>query len=111
MRSTSYGGKLNLEYISQFTMNIQHISGKDGSGRVEAVHSAMSFEELNVDKELKKVLEDEKIIKLTKVQIPGTNLKPYCNRNTSISRPYGIIPKAGLPKLTRIVTSRNQSHS
>lgn len=86
-----------LEYIGQFTTDIQYIKGKDNTvadtlSRVEAIQKAVQLETLaheqKKDNEMKEILAAGKGLKLTEVPTPGTATTVYCDTSTAITRPY-----------------------
>ncbi|KMQ85815.1 gag-pol polyprotein [Lasius niger] len=90
----------HLEYVAQFTTDIQHIKGKDNTvadalSRVETIHPALQLETLakeqKEDKELVEILKDTEKLRLTQIPIPGTTETVACDTSTPIVRPY--VPK------------------
>lgn len=97
-----------LDYISQFTNDIRYIKGcenivADTLSRVESAAIDLvtpSLENLyqsqQNDQELKALLESDhrenSVFKLTKVDIPGTNISIWCDTSTPKSRPF--VPKS-----------------
>lgn len=87
----------HLDFISQFTTDIRHISGSDNVvadalSRVESLESALDFEELSksqeANEELKQYLLEPTGLILQKMQIPGSRNSLYCDVSTSIVRPF-----------------------
>lgn len=87
----------HLDYISQFTTDVQHISGKDNVvadtlSRIEEVAKPIDLITLaksqEKDSELKDLLNGSTSLKLTLNAIPGTNIKLVCDQTTNIPRPY-----------------------
>lgn len=87
----------HLEYIGQFSTDIQHISGKqnvvaDALSRVHSVQKAISMEELacaqETDEELRKLLMQETALNLKKIPIPGTDISLYCDTAVQRPRPF-----------------------
>lgn len=87
----------HLEFIAQFTTDIQHISGKDNTvadalSRVESVKEAVNFEDLaksqEKDEELQTFLKSDTTLKLKRVPVPGTQVNLYCDIETQIPRPF-----------------------
>lgn len=87
----------HLDYISQFTTDIQHISGKenvvaDTLSRIEKLVQPVDLNQLaksqKTDAELKQVLRGDTSLKLTKVTVPGTQMEVYCDQSTQLPRPY-----------------------
>lgn len=91
----------HLDYISQFTTDIKHISGKanvvaDTLSRVEELAQPVNLETLakaqTTDPELKELLNGENSLDLRKVALPGTNMELYCDFNGQNLRPYAPKP-------------------
>ncbi|CAK1579001.1 unnamed protein product [Parnassius mnemosyne] len=87
----------HLDFISQFTTDIQHISGKDNIvadtlSRVEELAQPINLVTLakmqDVDTELKEILKGGTSLRLVKVPIPGTKTDLYCDDGTGNQRPY-----------------------
>lgn len=87
----------HLDYISQFTTDLKHISGKDNLvadtlSRIEELELSIDFSKLALsqesDPELKELLEHGTSLHLEKVKIPGTRKELYCDVSTLVSRPY-----------------------
>jgi transposase InsO family protein len=89
----------HLDYISQFSTDIKHISGKnnvvaDTLSRIEELERPVDMSQLasaqDSDQELKQILGGEKDynINLKKLTIPGTTTALYCDDSTSNLRPY-----------------------
>lgn len=85
-----------LDYISQYSTDIQHISGKDNIvadafSRIEEVTNALDYEDLaqqqKKDDELKTLLQDSSL-QLKQVILPGMESPLYCDVSTSTIRPY-----------------------
>lgn len=113
----------HLSYISQFTTNIEHISGKnnivaDFLSRIEISENVMEkctielkalIELQKIDNELKSLLEDaansqeNSKFKLELICIPVTNDKIFCETSTNHNRPF--VPQS----LRKVVF--NQLHS
>ncbi|CAF4935385.1 unnamed protein product [Pieris macdunnoughi] len=90
----------HLDYIAQFTTDIQHISGKDNVvadtlSRIEEIVQPVETKDLAIsqgkDPELRQLLESGTSLKLVKVTVPGTKLELYCDDSTPNPRPY--VPK------------------
>lgn len=86
-----------LDFISQFTTDLQHISGKDNVvadalSRIEELIQPVDLESLaksqTTDTELKQILDGNTSLKLTKMTIPGTLTSLYCDHSTRTTRPY-----------------------
>lgn len=88
-----------LDFISQFTSDIKHISGKanvtaDTLSRIEAITLPPDFEALaraqQADTELQGLIErPSSSLRLEKVPVPGTDIFLYCD--TSLLRPRPFI--------------------
>lgn len=90
----------HLDLISQFSTNIQHISGKqnvvaDTLSRIDELQAPVDFEAMakaqRTDAELANYLANSSSLRLKKVQIPGSQSKLYCDTSTSVPRPF--VPK------------------
>lgn len=93
----------HLDFISQFTTDIRHISGKDNItadtlSRIEAISAPVDLEllarEQSSDTELKDLLSRKTTssLKLEKVIIPGTQSTIYCDVSQS-DQPRPFVPK------------------
>jgi cleavage and polyadenylation specificity factor subunit 1 len=87
----------HLDYISQFTTDIRHISGRDNIvadtlSRVESVASLATPEALaaaqDEDKELTTLLSGTTALQLQRIHIPGTAVTLYCDTAGVKPRPY-----------------------
>ncbi|KAG6448445.1 hypothetical protein O3G_MSEX005483 [Manduca sexta] len=90
----------HLDFISQFTTDIRHISGKDNVvadtlSRIEELGVVVDLETLAKgqasDPELSKLLEEGSSLRLEKLQVPGSRVPLYCDVSTPTSRPF--VPK------------------
>jgi cleavage and polyadenylation specificity factor subunit 1 len=90
----------HLDYISQFTTDIRHISGQDNVvadalSRVEAVCTPVSSEPLveaqTSNAELTALLQGTTALRLEKIQVPGSDVSVHCD--TSTTRPRPTYPK------------------
>lgn len=92
----------HLDLISQFTTDIQHISGTsnvvaDTLSRIEELQVPVDLEVLAKlqakDPELAEYLQgsEEKSLRLTKMDLPGSPIKLYCDVSTPTFRPF--VPK------------------
>lgn len=91
----------HLDFVSQFTTDIRHISGKnnipaDTLTRIEAIVSPPTLEQLACsqehDTELQTLLSNRSTsLKLEQVPIPGTNITLHCD--VSLSRPRPFVTK------------------
>jgi hypothetical protein len=86
-----------LDYISQFTTDIKHISGRnnipaDTMSRIEGVNSTVDFEALakeqEIDEELKKIIASPTSLQLKRIAIPQTKCKLWCDMSTNTARPF-----------------------
>lgn len=87
----------HLDFVSQFTTDIRHISGKnnliaDTLSRIEAVSSPPDLEQLantqTKDAELQELLSSQTSLRLEQIPIPGTNITLYCDITMSRPRPF-----------------------
>lgn len=90
----------HLDFISQFTSDIRHISGKDNVvadtlSRIEEITQPVNAETIALaqleDSELKSLLDSETSLHLKQVKIPGSQSQLYCDVSTCAPRPY--VPK------------------
>lgn len=91
----------HLDLISQFTTDIQHISGKnnvvaDTLSRVDELQMPVDLELLAktqaTDAELEEYLHGKTSLNLVKKNIPGSRAELYCDVSTTIPRPF--VPKS-----------------
>jgi hypothetical protein len=91
----------HLDFIAQFTTDLQHISGQDNVvaddlSRVESITAPPSHDALaasqDSDDELRTLLGSTTTLRLEKLQIPGTTVSIYCDTSTGRSRPYVPAP-------------------
>lgn len=87
----------HLDFIGQFTTDIQHVSGKDNIvadalSRIDAIETPINYAELandqETDEEVKNYLLEGSSLQLEKVIIPDTNTFVYCDVSTGKSRPF-----------------------
>lgn len=87
----------HLDYISQFTTDIRHISGKnnvvaDSLSRIEEITQPVDLYKLaesqKHDTELEQLLSSNASLCLTKVKLPGSETELYCDERSKIPRPY-----------------------
>lgn len=87
----------HLDYISQFTTDIRHISGKDNVvadtlSRVEEIVQPIDLTELaksqSSDPETKQLLKGDTSLCLKKVILPGLRSELYCDERGKTPRPY-----------------------
>jgi hypothetical protein len=95
----------HLDYIGQFTTNVQHISGKanivaDTLSRIQEVliikpvnYEAVAEAQEN-DEELKSLLmtSTDSNLHFKKISIPDSNKQMYCGVSTGVIRPYISTP-------------------
>lgn len=86
----------HLDFISQFTSDIRHISGKDNVvadtlSRIEEVE-AIDYDALVLsqatDAELLSLLENGTSLRLVKMKVPGCRNDLYCDVSTPTPRPF-----------------------
>lgn len=87
----------HLDFISQFTTDIQHIPGKDNVvadtlSRTSEITQPIEFITLakaqEVDEELKELLKSQTALQLIRKAIPGTQDTIYYDQSTGTLRPY-----------------------
>uniref|UniRef100_A0A2S2QS62 Retrovirus-related Pol polyprotein n=1 Tax=Sipha flava TaxID=143950 RepID=A0A2S2QS62_9HEMI len=87
----------HLDFISQFTMDIRYVPGKqnivaDTLSRVDALSEKIDYTALaksqQGDDELKKYEKENTGLQLKQVQLPGTNVLVFCDVSTSTARPF-----------------------
>lgn len=88
----------HLDFVSQFTTDIRHISGKcnitaDTLSRIEAVASPPSLEQISLaqqhNAELRSLIANKSSsLKLEEVPVPGTDITLYCDVSLSRPRPF-----------------------
>lgn len=87
----------HLDFISQFTTDIRHVSGKDNIvadslSRIESVSTPINFSALarsqETDPELRNLLDHGSVLRLVKVPIPGYDESLYCDTSSDNPRPY-----------------------
>lgn len=87
----------HLDYISQFSTDIRHISGKenvvaDTLSRVEELTKPPEMTALassqSTDPELKLLLDEKTSLHLKKIRIPGSDVELYCDDSNDTLRPY-----------------------
>lgn len=87
----------HLDYISQFTTDIRHISGRDNVvadtlSRIEEIQPAIDYDELaksqSSDSELANLLNDETSLRLKKIAMADNGLEVYCDVSRSPPRPF-----------------------
>lgn len=91
----------HFDYISQFTTDIRHVSGKDNIvadtlSRVDELQMPVDLEKLATsqasDQELKKFLGDEFSLRLKKIKLPESNKEIFCDVGTTTPRPFVTAP-------------------
>ncbi|KAG6458433.1 hypothetical protein O3G_MSEX010849 [Manduca sexta] len=87
----------HLDYISQFTTDIRHISGKDNVvadplSRVDELQMPVDLDVLassqGSDLELAQLLGGESSLRLKRLSIPNSRLELYCDVSTPTPRPF-----------------------
>lgn len=88
----------HLDFISQFTTVIQHIPGDqnvvaDALSRIELIHATLDYKSLAAsqatDVELQETLKrTDSTLQLKLLEIPGSDVKLYCDVSTPTARPY-----------------------
>lgn len=87
----------HLDYISQFTTDIRHISGKnnvvaDTLSRIEELQISVDLDNLAKsqvsDQELLQFLGDKNSLRLEKMKLPQSNLDLYCDFSLKYPRPF-----------------------
>lgn len=87
----------HLDFISQFSTDLRHISGKnnvvaDPLSRVEEIVQPIDPESLAAaqacDPELTQLLSGNTALQLAKVKLPGTNTVLFCDLSGTSPRPY-----------------------
>jgi len=101
----------HLDYISQFTTDILHISGQDNVvadflSRVEIICTSISPEVLAeaqaTDAEFIALLQGTTALRLEKIQIPGSDVVLHCD--TTTGRPRPTFPKSSDGKYLTLST-------
>lgn len=91
----------HLDYISQFTTDIRHISGKhnvvaDTLSRIDELQRTIDYDQLAQsqasDQELLQFLGGDFSLHLTKIKIPNSNIEVYCDVSTPSPRPFVTKP-------------------
>lgn len=89
----------HLDFISQFTTDIRHISGKenvvaDTLSRIEEVTAPIDYGTLAKlqasDPEMKLLLEGGSSLQLDKLKVPDSAEELYCDVSTQYSRPFVV---------------------
>lgn len=87
----------HLDYISQFTTDIRHVSGKDNIvadalSRVETIDTPLDYAALAADQmcdpELLQHLQGNSSLQLKRINVPGTDAYLYCDVSTTTARPF-----------------------
>ena len=90
-----------LDFISQFTTDIRHISGQDNIvadtlSRLEVITTSVTHDVLGAaqvdDDELRTLLVSNTALQLTKILIPGTSVELYCDISSGKPGPYFTSP-------------------
>ena len=91
----------HLDFISQFTTDIRHISGQDNIiaetlSRVEVITAPVTHDALAAaqddDNELQTLLLRNTSLRLEKLLIPGTSVELYCDTSAGKPRPFVPTP-------------------
>jgi len=91
----------HLDFVSQFTTDIRHISGQDNVvadalSRVEVITAPVTHEALAAaqekDDKLRKLLVSTTALQLERILIPGNSVELYCDTSYGKSRPYVSSP-------------------
>lgn len=89
-----------LDYIAQFSTDIQHVSGinnpvADALSRIEAINAPVPFDYVKLasaqqsDRELSSFLNnDSTSLRLEKIKMPTTDTEVLCDMSTGTPRPY-----------------------
>lgn len=89
-----------LDFIAQFSTDIQHLPGKDNVvadtlSRIDELEANIDLESLakaqESDPELEGYLENNTSLRLTKMKLPGSRYELFCDISTPSPRPY--VPK------------------
>ncbi|GBP52225.1 hypothetical protein EVAR_83084_1 [Eumeta japonica] len=86
----------HLDFISQFSTDIRHISRDnvvaDTLSRIEQLDNVVDFVKLanaqESDPELEQILKDGSALQLQKIHVPGTKTDLYCDFSTPAQRPF-----------------------
>lgn len=91
-----------LDFIGQFTTDLQHLSGKDNVvadalSRINEVTDCVNFEDLSrsqdTDEELRALRHgSSSALQIKRIAIPGTQAFLYCDVSTSTARPFVTAP-------------------
>lgn len=87
-----------LDYISQFSTDIRHVSGKsnivaDSLSRIASISGGLDYKELAADQERDPELEEllkstSTGLQLKRLHFPPGNVEIYCDVSTQTARPY-----------------------
>lgn len=86
-----------LDYISQFTTDLQYVAGKanvvaDALLRIEAISGSINYEKLArsqaTDLELQELLQNGTALKLKRLETSLTSMELYCDVSTAKPQPY-----------------------
>ncbi|XP_063994836.1 uncharacterized protein LOC135172612 [Diachasmimorpha longicaudata] len=87
----------HLDFIGQFSTDIQHVSGKDNVvadalSRIDAVSSPLDYTALassqQADDTMKTYLRSGSGLQLKQIQIPGAGVAVFCDTSSLSPRPY-----------------------
>ncbi|CAK9810898.1 Transposon Tf2-9 polyprotein [Anthophora plagiata] len=90
-----------LTFISEFTTDIRHISGRDNVvadalSRIELVEKPIDFEALAAsqltDAELQALMQSPSGLNVKRLEIPGSTAKIFCDVSTDSVRPFLTVP-------------------
>ncbi|CAK9801753.1 Nuclear RNA export factor 2 [Anthophora quadrimaculata] len=90
-----------LSFISEFTTDIRHISGRDNVvadalSRIELVEEKIDYETLaasqSTDAELQALMQSPSGLNIKRLKIPGSTAKVFCDVSTDSVRPYLTVP-------------------
>ena len=87
----------HLDFVGQFTTDIRYIRGEDNIiadalSRISAVSQSIDYAQLaqsqTDDPELQEYLQKDSGLRLKQVEIPGTQVRIFCDTSTPKTRPY-----------------------
>lgn len=91
----------HFDFISQFTTDIRHISGRDNVvadtlSRIEELQMPVDLDLLaasqNTDQELAKIVGGESSLRLMKLKVHNSNCELYCDVSSAVPRPFVTTP-------------------
>ena len=98
-----------MDFISQFTTDIRHISGQDNIvadslSRIKAITAPVTHDALAAaqddDDEIRTLLVSNTALQLENLLIPDTLVELYCDTSAGKPRPYISSPPSGIRLLT-----------